>query len=160
MAIEHPIHTGTVNGHRVRFFRSPSTRPDFPWCVQNDLIIAAGGDGDMQQRFVMHMRQGPFRDQSHVYASPDGPVVACSHSCAQGLIGAFEQWKMVGERFDVEYTAAASEALKEITKHMGDAGGIAYAINAVRIGKGLEPISTEDARKMMVFRPADEGEDA
>lgn len=39
-----PLSVGSINGRVVRFFCSPSTRPDLPWCavdVESDYAAAA-----------------------------------------------------------------------------------------------------------------------
>ena len=106
-----PIHTGTINGHPVRFFKTPMNdgRPDFAWHSTDDLMKAANLTPEMQEYFLRSMKA----DHSGLYqtvATPDGLVTVAPHCAAQGFTQAMVAIGKVPASFPDEYHTAAFEA--------------------------------------------------
>jgi hypothetical protein len=106
-----PIYTGIINGHPVRFFKTPMNdgKPDFAWHSTEDLMRAANLDTAMIEYF---MRSTPS-DQRSLYrtvATPDGLVTIAPHCVAQGFTGAMVAVGKAPASFPDEYHTAAFEA--------------------------------------------------
>ena len=110
-----PIHVGTVNGHRVRFFRSPldDGRPDLPWHATEDLMTAAGVSRDMRR--ALSRRSKGLTDEFQTVATDDGLVVIAPHPSAQGLLGAVVELGRAPASVEREYQLAGADALDVLT---------------------------------------------
>jgi len=127
-----PIHTGTVNGHPVRFFRSPldDGRPDLPWHGIEDLMTAAGVSRDMRR--ALSRRSKGVTDEFQTVATDDGLVVIAPHPSAQGLLGAVAKLGRAPASVEREYQLAGAEALDVITAGMPFDQTIKWACVAAR----------------------------
>ncbi len=117
-----PLWTAAVNGRSVRYFRSPLTGPDFPWHAFLDLIAAMGQSDDLQEHFLRMVRNGPFRQDTRVVGTTDGPVIIGPHYMAQGLIGALDELGKAPSDFERAYCQGLSDAIDALT---GDLSPIA-----------------------------------
>lgn len=106
-----PIYVGSINGHQVRFFRTPLNdgRPDFAWHATEDLMKAANLDPAMIEYFM----RGSKADHGAVYrtiATPDGLVTVAPHCVAQGFTRAMVAVGKAPAGFPDQYHTAAFEA--------------------------------------------------
>lgn len=85
--LAHPIHTGTVNGSPVRFFRGPDARPDMPWHALGDLTRALELPRALR-RHLLQMTQRAWAGTLRTVATAEGVTILAPHFVAQGLIGA------------------------------------------------------------------------
>lgn len=134
--IHTPIHTGTVNGETVRFFRSPLDGPDFPWHVAEDLFATLKLPREVRRHFRRSL-VGDWKNDVRTIATHDGVVTIASHSLAQGLLGAATEigiTKDIAERADREYHRHGAEALNVATAHLSGMAGVDYAIQAFKRG--------------------------
>jgi len=106
-----PIRTGTINGHPVRFFKTPMSdgRPDFAWHSTDDLMKAANLTPEMQEYFLRSMKsdRGPLY---RTVTTPDGLVTVAPHCAAQGFTRAMVAVGQVPASFPDEYLTASFEA--------------------------------------------------
>ena len=111
-----PLHTGTVNGSPVRFFRSPieDGRADLPWMAWDDLTAAFPLPANVQAHFRQSLRTD-WPDVSRTIATITGPVVVVPHFAGKGFIGAMVECLRIDA--EVEYTKSATKALDAL---MGD----------------------------------------
>ncbi len=109
--INKPIYTGTINGHPVRFFKTPMNdgKPDFAWHSTEDLMKAANLTADMIEYFMRSTKA----DHSNLYqtvATPNGLVTVAPHCVAQGFTQAMVAVGRVPASFPDQYHIAAFEA--------------------------------------------------
>jgi hypothetical protein len=138
MSITKPLATALVNGKPVRYFRSPLTGPDFPWHAFMDLYAAMNLPDDVQEHFLRMMRSGPYRDATHVLATPQGPTVIAAHYAAQGFIGALEALGKAPPGFDLDYCMGLSEAIDALAAGLCDAARfeLLIAMGRRHLGEG------------------------
>lgn len=130
--IRTPVHTGAVNGHSVRFFKTPldDGRPDLPWHAVDDLMKACGLTRPAERTHFLRMAQKDWGDCIRTVATASGPVTVGPHYMAQGLVGAMIHVRRVKKRAEMDYTKAAASALEALTGDLGDEASIGYAIAA------------------------------
>ncbi len=108
-----PIHTATINGQLVRFFKTPINdgKPDFPWNSTDDLMKSCGLPSEMIEYFM----RGSKDDHGDVYrtiATPDGLVTIAPHCVGQGFTQAMVDVGRAPESFVPQYTIACFMASK------------------------------------------------
>ncbi|MDH2311460.1 hypothetical protein [Methylobacterium brachiatum] len=116
-----PIHTATVNGVTVRFFRGPSAEPDMPWHAHEELLMALALPRDLRR--VLKASFLRCWKETYRTVEVDGePVLIAPHFVAQGLIGMAQE---VGKGItttpdlvDREYACAGVAAMTALTAHM------------------------------------------
>ena len=102
-----PIHVATINGHPVRFFKTPNNdgKPDFAWHSSEDLMWAANIKPAMINRF-MRCCKADYGDFYRTVATPDGLVTIAPHFIAQAFTTAMVEVGHVPASFVYEYQSA------------------------------------------------------
>jgi hypothetical protein len=115
-----PLHTGTVCGHPVRFFRSPNNdgRPDFPWFAIDDLQKAVGLNRQARQFFLHKMRSSNWGNAARTVATDDGRVTVAPHFVAQGFLSASIDKGMATPSAETDYACAGADAMMKLTAHL------------------------------------------
>jgi hypothetical protein len=119
MSIVSPIYTATVNGSRLRFFKSPLQGHDFPWHSFMDLMEAAKLKEE-HQLFFLRMVRGAHGEDTRVVPTSEGPVVIAPHYMAQGAIHATEELGFVSPKLENEYCLGMTGAVEAVLKHLPD----------------------------------------
>jgi len=106
-----PIHVATINGHPVRFFKTPNNdgKPDFAWHSSEDLMWAANIKPAMINRF-MRCCKADYGDFYRTVATPDGLVTIAPHFIAQAFTTAMVEVGHVPASFVYEYQSAGFDA--------------------------------------------------
>ncbi len=112
MTIAQPLYVGDVNGCRLRFFKPPDGRPDFPWAALEDLHECVGVPHPVRQQ-LLRIAQNTELPVS--IASNECPIVVVPHYLAQGLIDVMIKMKRCSAEVKIAYQMAGGEAL---TKQM------------------------------------------
>jgi hypothetical protein len=138
MSIVKPLATALVNGRPVRYFRSPLDGPEFPWHVFLDLHAAMRLPDDMQEHFLRMMRSGPYRNDTRVLATPDGPAVITPHYVAQGFMRGMEELGQMPPDFEIDYCKGLSDAIDAQASGLACAARfeLVIAMGRRHIGKG------------------------
>jgi hypothetical protein len=116
------IHTAEVNGHPIRFFRTPLNdgRPDFVWHSLDDLETAMGVLRSQRRAMLRMIKKdkewGPF---VRTVATKDGVVSIAPHFLAQGRIGAAMDSQNLPASFEMAYRLAALEAQRIMDDRIG-----------------------------------------
>lgn len=115
-----PLHTGTVGGKPLRFFRSPLTdrRPDLPWHSVDDLQRCLGLNREQRRIMLAKFRNGPYASTTRTVATADGLVIIAAHFMAQGAVDALVDDGMAPKTARVEYELAGEEALRKLVAHI------------------------------------------
>ena len=129
MTLISPIHTATINGHPLRFFKGPAAGPDLPWHAMDDLYRAMALSLALR-RHMLQMTQRRWGGDLRTVATADGPVVIAPHFVAQGMIGAAVETMGVPASFEGEYTRAGVEAMKKLTGDLPPQTKVAFAVAA------------------------------
>ena len=127
-----PLHTGTVRGAPVRFFRSPieDGRPDMPWVAWDDLTASFPLPAGLRDDFRRGLR-AEWGDASRTVATSAGPAVVVPHFAAQGFIHAMAE--CFGMDAEGDYATAGAEALERLTAHLTFPDGVlAFSAAALR----------------------------
>ena len=129
-----PIHTSTLNGQPVRFFKSSLDRPDFPWHAAEDLN-AAGKLPRVMRRQFMH---GLFKDwrREIKQAVVDGELITLAPHFVGEVMAEIIDGCHPG--FHGAYIKAAIAAVNVVTAGMPPAEQIAYMLAAHKGGSGME----------------------
>ncbi len=142
--IRAPIHTGTVNGQPVRFFKTPldDGRPDFPWHATDDLMKACGLKQPAEREFFLRSTRKDWGGSVRTVATSSGPVTLAPHYMAQGLLGAMVHVRRVKKKAETEYALAATAAMDALTGDLGVQASIGYVVSAFHrwsdgAGRGL-----------------------
>jgi hypothetical protein len=119
--IMRPIHTATIRGHRLRFYRTPRNdgRPDLPWHSADDLQACFGLNRQERRAFLQiwrrdHTKRTGFLLQT--VATEDGLVTIAPHYAGQGTCSALS--KCLGIDIEDPYGLAATDAMKQICGHL------------------------------------------
>lgn len=135
IAVDAPIHTGTINGKSVRFFKGPTDAPDMPWHAHDDLLSALGVPRDLRRRLRADMLRG-FADVCRTVEVAGEPVLLAPHYVAQGLIGAAEQAGQGIARdphiVSRDYTSSGLKAMSALTVGLTEMESFKFAIDAFR----------------------------
>jgi hypothetical protein len=114
-----PIHVGTVNGMRVRFYQSPDGKPDQPWHSVDDLQSVFGLNRATRRLMMGEFRNGKFKHDFRTIATADGLVTIAPHHVAQGSIGAMEHTGGIPKGIFESYVTASSEAMGKLIDGLG-----------------------------------------
>jgi hypothetical protein len=111
-----PIHTGTVNGKPVRFFRSPlgDGRPDFPWLALDDLMAALALPRPIRRAFSQGLRSD-WKDRIRIIMTAQGPTTVVPNAVAQGLFNAVVGQGLCPAALEAEYDDAVLTACPALT---------------------------------------------
>lgn len=136
------IHTATINGTTVRFFRGPTDGPDMPWHAHEELLAALALPRDLR-RVLKAALLKHWKEACHTVEAEGEPVLIAPHFVAQGLIGmAQEIGKGVTttpDLVDREYARAGVGAMNALTAHLPDARDrFDWAMQAFRSHGGAE----------------------
>jgi hypothetical protein len=116
MTVAAPLHVAEIDGHQLRFFRTPNNdgRPDLPWHCVDDLSKVFGLNRQQRRALLQGMQK---YDAFRTVATSDGILTIGPHYTAQGAISAIAE--IVGDakskRIDNAYGGASAEALKKLT---------------------------------------------
>jgi hypothetical protein len=123
MKLHAPIYTGQVNGHPVRFFKTPFNdgRPDFVWHAVDDVDMILGLAPEGRQ-MMMRMTNEDYGRYLRTVATKDGVVTIAPHFMAQGKLGAFASQGAIPESVEFEYVKAAAQAQREMEARIGAVG--------------------------------------
>ena len=138
MSLAQPVHTATIAGKEVRFFRAPSGRPELPWHAADDLFAVCNFPSDLRERF-RRMLQATWGGDIATIATPTGPVVIAPHFAAQGLLEAAQE---IGPRLPMAgrlpaglveaYTRGAVAAMKAMASDLPPIARFEMAMQAAR----------------------------
>jgi hypothetical protein len=112
-----PIHTATIGGHPLRFFRTPNDdgKPDMPWHSIDDLHRCLGLNRELRKLFLSKLRKwGSIR----TVATADGIVTIAPHYMAQGCINAMVEKGIVPPDVRDAYDYEGSVALNKLVAHL------------------------------------------
>lgn len=131
------LHEAIVAGVRVRFFRPPTSSPDFPWHVADDLFAALRFPRPVRRHFQQQLR-AQHAGRIRTVATSEGIVTLAPHFMAQGAIGAGEEIGCAPYEAEIDYARAGAKALSILTASLGLQGmeSVAYAAEAFRRGGG------------------------
>lgn len=126
-----PIHTGTINGKPVRFFKTPMNdgRPDFPWHATEDLMLALNVPRVLRRQFLRGARQ-KWGEVHRTIATRDGLVTIAPHFAAQGLVGGTIAVGRAPAKADIEYASEVAKASKALTGDLGMEATLDYMVAA------------------------------
>jgi hypothetical protein len=131
-AILAPIHTATLGKSSLRFFKSPSSRPELPWHVHDDLVACLGLPRHMRRQFQHMLANGPFKDDIRAVATGAGIVTIAPHYVAQGLIGAAIDAGGITSEFELEYAKAAVAAMKVLAGDLPPFASYGFFLEAAK----------------------------
>ena len=134
-ALVAPLHTGTVGGCPVRFFRGPSGRPEPSWHAIEDCIRPLGLSRSLR-RELLRMTQRHWGAELRTVATADGPVVVAPHYVAQGLLGAAVEAMGAKASVETEYALAGAEALRKLGGDLPPMARVELALAAFRNSTG------------------------
>jgi hypothetical protein len=120
-----PLYVGNVAGSPVRFFRSPLSIPDAPWCSYDDLLLALRFPRDFRRK----MRREPLRDVRTLYTSKD-EVAVIDRDHAQGMVGAAIDLGFAPKSAESDYGHALIQALNLLTDGWPDREASEYRFRA------------------------------
>jgi hypothetical protein len=129
------LDTGQIDGKEVRFFRSPSSAPDFPWHATDDLHVALGFPRDLRRQFAQKLRAGWAKDVRTV-ATSSGLVTIAPHFMAQGMIGAAEEVGCGPYTASTDYARAVAGAMKLLAGDLHGQAFLDFILAAARTGGG------------------------
>jgi hypothetical protein len=111
-----PIHTGSVNGKPVRFFRSPlgDGRPDFPWLALDDLMAALALPRPIRRAYSRGLRSD-WKDRIRTITTAKGPTTVVPNAVAQGLLNAVVGQGLCPAALEADYDAAVLAACPALT---------------------------------------------
>lgn len=113
------LHTGTLRGKMLRFFRAPHGAPDFPWHSFTDLLAAV--DLPRRHRRVFEAGLGQsWKSETKVIDTESGLVTIAPHFVAQGFIVSLIETERASEALAREYGKLAAEAMEALTAHLPD----------------------------------------
>jgi hypothetical protein len=114
-----PIHTGTVCGKPLRFFKTPNNdgKPDMQWFAVEDLQICLGMPGQLR-KFMRRKMQQMWGAELKTISTPDGVVTIAPHFMVQGMIDAMRDSGIVPETTYNEYAMAGTDAMRILTEHL------------------------------------------
>lgn len=145
-ALVSPIHTGTINGHPVRFFRSPrSPRPEMPWHSVDDLHRAVKLPRAIRQHFLRSLRNEQWNVETARVATEEGITTIATHVIAQGFLSAMTEVGYGSEEIEREYCFVGVEAFKKLTGDLPPMASFEWSIAAFRNTNGLKPGETFDS---------------
>lgn len=131
-----PIHTHMVNGHPVRFFRSPYQGPDFPWHALEDLMIASGAARSLRRQYLSMVRRDWAKDLKTVRVA-EGEITIAPHFMAQGWIDSLLDQSLVMARVRKDYANGSLSAANVLTAGMTERESLDYVLAAtVRLQAG------------------------
>lgn len=121
IAVASPIHTATINGVALRFFRGPADGPDMPWHAHEELLAALALPRDLRRALKAALLRS-WKEACHTVEVDGEPVLIAPHFVAQGLIGMAQE---VGKGItttpdlvDREYARAGVAAMSALTAHI------------------------------------------
>ncbi|WP_424138672.1 hypothetical protein [Roseomonas chloroacetimidivorans] len=127
-----PIHTHVVNGHPVRFFRSPFQGPDMPWHGAEDLLKALDLPREFRRQQISRLHS-EWKSDIRTVATADGIVVIAPHFMARGMIDGMKQIGRLTDDVDADYCHGASAAMEVITADIADpVGQFEYVMHAFK----------------------------
>lgn len=141
--IEDALHVENIDGHRMRYFRSPvyskSGTPDMPWHAVDDLWSAIGVEKDDRVQVLRSLRAGWI--EPHTVANSDGIVVIQPFLMGDIII---DEWLSLNgvclddlgdaslpmRRIRGGFRRGNTAALKRMCSHLGAAGLLSFALTA------------------------------
>ncbi|MCJ2098973.1 hypothetical protein [Methylobacterium sp. E-046] len=121
ISVSTPIHTATINGLPVRFFRGPADGPDMPWHAHEELLATLALPRDLRRALKAALLKH-WKEACHTVEVQGEPVLIAPHFVAQGLIGmARELGKAITttpDLVDRDYARAGVAAMNALTAHM------------------------------------------
>jgi len=131
-AILAPIHTATLGKSTLRFFKSPSSQPEFCWHAHDDLVACLGLPRHMRRQFQHMLANGPFKDDIRAVATNAGIATIAPHYVAQGLIGAAIDAGGISSKFEMEYAKAAVAAMNVLAGDLPPFASYEFIIAAAK----------------------------
>ena len=131
--ITSPIHTATIAGHDVQFFKSPTGQLELPYHAADDLFLVLGFNRAMRRSFAQSQQRN-FGDLIKTVATSSGPVVIAPHCAAQGLFGAAEEVapNRLPPGMASEYTHAAAAAFECLAGDLPPNAWVEFLLTAAR----------------------------
>ena len=112
-ALVSPVHSVTLNGKPLRFFKAPLSAPHLPWHAWDDMLACIG----LPRSLRRHMQQSLKRDHAgdiRTVATADGIVTIAPHWMAQGFLGSMIQLRQAPASIEMEYARQAVDAWNAI----------------------------------------------
>jgi hypothetical protein len=112
-----PIHTATIGGHPLRFFRTPNDdgKPDMPWHSVDDLHRCLGLNRAQRKVFLSMLRK---RGGVETVATADGIITIAPHYMAQGCINAMVEKGVAPPDVRTAYDDEGAAALEKLVAHL------------------------------------------
>ncbi|SFT11033.1 hypothetical protein [Methylobacterium sp. yr668] len=130
-----PIHTATINGVSVRFFRGPAAGPDMPWHAHEELLAALALPRDLR-RILKAALLKSWKKACRTVEVDGEPLLIAPHFVAHGFIGmAQEVGKGISTTPDLverEYSRAGAAALNALTAGLSPEKRVEFAMQAFR----------------------------
>lgn len=135
-ALVQPIHTGTLNGKPLRFFKAPLPGPHLLWHAPDDLHACLRLPDDLRADFRRKL-VGEYADDVRTVATGDGIVTIGPHWMAQGLIGAMIEVGIAKTDLEIAYAQEATAAWNVLTGDLPPEVAVHMMIAAYRNTNGI-----------------------
>lgn len=138
-ALSEPVHVGTVNGKRLRFFRGPSPEPRMPFHAHADLLECLELPPEVKtvltRKLINH-----WKDDIKSVATTEGIVTIAPHYVAQGLISSAMMLEsgtsneVVKNGYEKEGAKALGVLANKATGDLGVEARLRFSLAAVENG--------------------------
>lgn len=135
-ALTLPVHTGTLSGKLLRFFKAPLAGPHLVWHSFDDLLACLKLPQSLQRDFRQKLKRDWSSDVRTV-ATSDGVVTIAPHWMAQGLIGSMIEVRQVRASMEMEYARQAVGAWNALCGDLPPSASVDLMIAAFRNTNGL-----------------------
>ena len=134
-----PVYTGTLNGHRLRFFKAPTDQPQLMWHSWDDLVASASLPRSMRREFKKKL-QGDYGAEVRTVATAEGITTIAPHHMAQGFIGSMMELGFAPPSTDMSYTLQSVEAWNALTANLTDRASRDLLVAAYRNSNKLDGV--------------------
>lgn len=121
------LHTGTVAGRSVRFYRSPLACPDLPWHSVEDLQLALGFPRDLRRKLVTQIAAGQQANEARTVTTDSGTALIGPHYMAACLISTGSDIGCAPYTADTDYPQALAGAVASVLAGMSDREASAWS---------------------------------
>lgn len=132
-----PVHTGTLNGKPLRFFKAPLSGPHLPWHAPHDLHLCLGLGRDLRRDFRRRLQSSEWSKDIQTVATSGGIVTIAPHWMAQGLIGSIIEMMGMSTQVEMAYAREAVSAWNAMMGDLPDQANLETMIAAFRNTNGI-----------------------
>ena len=121
-----PLHTATVGGHPLRFFKSPLNdgRPGMPWVAIDDLSRCVGlNRAERRIQMAMFHQIHSFKEVVRTVATSDGSVLIAPHAFARHALEALILTGRAQASVRDGYTKAFAEGAVQLPRAVSEPRG-------------------------------------